>query len=100
MKNLSLLLAVAVGLASCKAPVDEEHTSPRQYFGTLEPFASEAVYFLITDRFVDGDPSNNHPDQGGADPATRTFDRPMQVPGYEPANIGWLRAGEHRLSGW
>jgi cyclomaltodextrin glucanotransferase len=90
MKNLSLLLAVAVGLASCKAPVDEEHTSPRQYFGTLEPFASEAVYFLITDRFVDGDPSNNHPDQGGADPATRTFDRPMQVPGYEPANIGYL----------
>jgi cyclomaltodextrin glucanotransferase len=90
MKNLSLLLAVAVGLASCKAPVDEEHRSARQYFGTLEPFAAEAVYFLITDRFVDGDPSNNHPDQGGADPATRTFDRPMQVPGYEPANIGYL----------
>ena len=90
MKNLFLLLAVAVGMASCKAPVDEEHAPPRQYFGTLEPFASEAVYFLITDRFVDGDPSNNHPDQGGADPATRTFDRPMQVPGYEPANIGYL----------
>lgn len=90
MKNLFLLLAVAVGMASCKAPVDEEHAPPRQYFGTLEPFASEAVYFLITDRFVDGDPSNNHPNQGGADPATRTFDRPMQVPGYEPANIGYL----------
>jgi cyclomaltodextrin glucanotransferase len=89
MKNLFLLLAVAVGMASCKAPVDEEHAPPRQYFGTLEPFASEAVYFLITDRFVDGDPSNNHPNQGGADPATRTFDRPMQV-GYEPANIGYL----------
>ena len=90
MKNLVLLLVVAVGLASCKAPVDEEHLSEREYFGTLEPFASEAVYFLLTDRFVDGDPSNNHPDQGGADPATRTFDRPMQVPGYEPANIGYL----------
>ena len=90
MKNLFLVLVVAVGLAACKAPVDEEHLSEREYFGTLEPFASEAVYFLLTDRFVDGDPSNNHPDQGGADPATRTFDRPMQVPGYEPANIGYL----------
>ena len=90
MKNLVLLLVVTAGLASCKASVDEEHVAGREYFGTLEPFASEAVYFLLTDRFVDGDPSNNHPDQGGENPETRTFDRPMQVPGYEPANIGYL----------
>ncbi len=90
MKNLVLLLVVTAGLASCNASVDEEHVPEREYFGTLEPFASEAVYFLLADRFVDGDPSNNHPDQGAADPATRTFDRPMQVPGYEPANIGYL----------
>ena len=45
---------------------------------------------VVEARFVDGDPSNNHPDQGGENPATRTFDRPMQVPGYAPANIGYL----------
>ena len=90
MKNLVLLLVIAVGLTSCESSVDQTSAPEREYFGTLEPFAAEAVYFLITDRFVDGDPSNNHPDQGSADPATRTFDRQIQVPGYEPANIGYL----------
>ena len=81
-------LACASLLAACAAaPVTPEQ--PRQYFGTLEPFASEAVYFLLTDRFVDGDASNNFPEQGGG-PDTRTFDRPLHVPGYEPANIGYL----------
>ncbi len=36
--------------------------------GTTTPFASEAVYFVVTDRFVDGDPSNNHEEQGGDHP--------------------------------
>jgi len=90
MKKLVLLIILTVTLASCESSVDQEVAPEREYFGTLEPFASEAVYFLLTDRFVDGDPSNNHPDQGATDPATRTFDRPMQVPGYEPANIGYL----------
>lgn len=58
------------------------------YYGTLEPFAAEAVYFVVTDRFVDGDPSNNFPDQGP--PGLRTFDRPIQLPGAAPANIGYL----------
>lgn len=74
------LLAVVV--ASCVAP------EPTEYYGTLEPFASEAVYFLLTDRFVDGDPTNNFPEQGGEE--RRTFDRPIQVEGYEPANIGYV----------
>jgi cyclomaltodextrin glucanotransferase len=76
-------------LAACSPPPVAE-TPARDYYGTLEPFASEAVYFLLTDRFVDGDPSNNHPEQGGADPAKRTFDRPIQVDGYAPGNIGYL----------
>ena len=67
----------------------EQQAPVREYYGTLEPFAAEAVYFLLTDRFVDGDPANNFPEQGGG-PDTRTFDRPLQVPGYEPANIGYL----------
>lgn len=76
----ALLLA---GCASVRAPV-----TTADYYGTLEPFASDAVYFVMTDRFVNGDPSNDHRDQGGAHP---TFDIP--VPGAPPGqsdNIGYL----------
>lgn len=59
-----------------------------EYFGTLEPFASEAVYFIVTDRFVDGDPDNNFPEQGGVE--LGTFDRPIRLTGSLPANIGYL----------
>lgn len=79
---------IAFLLASC-AMQPRVSPEPKEYYGTLEPFASEAVYFLLTDRFVDGDPSNNFPEQGGG-PETRTFDRPIQVPGYELANMGYL----------
>jgi cyclomaltodextrin glucanotransferase len=58
------------------------------FYGTTEPFASEAIYFVVTDRFVNGDPSNDHRDQGGKDPALRTFDRP--VPDANGDNIGYL----------
>ena len=40
----------------------------KDYFGTAEPFVSEAVYQVLTDRFVDGDPSNNNEKQGGDNP--------------------------------
>lgn len=87
MRSL-LLAAAALALAAC-APAPVANAPAQDFYGTLEPFASEAIYFLLTDRFVDGDPSNNFPEQGGG-PATRTFDRPLQVPGYPPANIGYL----------
>lgn len=56
--------------------------------GTTEPFASENVYFVLTDRFVNGDTSNDQRDQGGR---YHTFDRP--TPGAAPDktdNIGYL----------
>jgi len=84
----AIVVGASLLLASCATP-PLEGPEPREYYGTLEPFASEAVYFLLTDRFVDGDPSNNFPLQGGG-PDTRSFDRPIHVPGYEPANIGYL----------
>jgi cyclomaltodextrin glucanotransferase len=89
MKRLIFLVAAVVGVVSC-AKQPENVVAVHEYYGTLEPFAAESVYFLLTDRFVDGDSSNNYPEQGGPNPATRTFDRPIQVPGYEPANIGYL----------
>ncbi len=57
------------------------------YYGTLEPFASEAVYFLMTDRFVDGDPSNNHAEQGGPYP---TFRRPIVSKDGRKAYVGYM----------
>ncbi len=58
------------------------------YVGTDEPFAQKAVYFVVTDRFVDGDPSNNYEDQGGEYP---TFNRPVVNEfGQAVANIGYM----------
>ena len=57
------------------------------FYGTLEPFASESVYLVVTDRFVNGDPSNDYRDQGGAN---YSFDRPIQGPNGETDNIGYL----------
>jgi len=57
------------------------------FYGTTEPFASNAIYFVVTDRFVNGDPSNDQRDQGGAH---RTFDVPIPGPNGETDNVGYL----------
>jgi glycosidase len=59
----------------------------QEFYGTAQPFAKEAVYFVMTDRFVDGDPSNNQVKQGGAWP---TFDLPLVGKNGETANVGYL----------
>ena len=88
MKRLSITVAllVAAGCATVEAPPGPPPGA--DYYGTLEPFAAEAVYFVVTDRFVDGDASNNFPEQGGT--RLRTFDRPIQLADSPPANIGYL----------
>ncbi|WP_232370723.1 MULTISPECIES: alpha-amylase family glycosyl hydrolase [Alteromonas] len=55
--------------------------------GTTTPFASEAIYFVMTDRFVDGDPSNNHEEQGGEFP---TWQLPMESSDGEKAYVGYM----------
>ncbi|HEY0502485.1 MAG TPA: alpha-amylase family glycosyl hydrolase [Lysobacter sp.] len=58
------------------------------YYGTTEPLAADAVYFVLTDRFVNGDPSNDQRDQGGAH---RTFDIPVPgAPAGQSDNVGYL----------
>ena len=83
--NARLILAVVPLMQSCVVSGPEP---ANEFFGTLEPFAAENVYFLLTDRFVDGDPSNNQPEQGGD--SFYTFDRPIQSKGQPPGNIGYL----------
>ncbi|WP_245807547.1 alpha-amylase family glycosyl hydrolase [Cognaticolwellia beringensis] len=58
-----------------------------EFYGTLDPYASESVYFLLTDRFVDGDKTNNHEAQGGKYPS---FDIPLNGPDGQQANVGYL----------
>jgi cyclomaltodextrin glucanotransferase len=95
--GLAIAIAVAIATAACttntpRAPAAAATAGTADYYGTLEPFASDAVYFVLTDRFVNGDPSNDHRDQGKAKgSAFFTFDRP--VPGAPPgkhANTGYL----------
>ena len=96
LTNANTFLATCVAVLSCgctvvdPAPIERAPTeqTPADYYGTLEPFASEAVYFIVTDRFVDGDPSNNYPKQGGTE--LRTFDRPIRLADSPPGNIGYL----------
>jgi len=79
----SLSLALSFALSASPALAVERP----DYVGTREPFASQAVYFVVTDRFVNGDPSNDHRDQGGAHP---TFDIPVPCPDKVDGNIGYL----------
>jgi len=86
-----IVAASAVSLAACASAPPIDTSKPAKddvFYGTLEPFASEAIYFVVTDRFVNGDPSNDHRDQGGAH---RTFDVPTPgAPKGESDNIGYL----------
>lgn len=86
------LAALSLALAACAhGGMREAASPPREYYGTLAPMAADAVYFVVTDRFVNGDAGNDQREQGGPDPDTRSFDRP--VPGGPPGesdNIGYL----------
>ncbi|MFZ5658052.1 MAG: alpha-amylase family glycosyl hydrolase [Pseudomonadota bacterium] len=82
---LALALLAAAGAASAQG---RAQVKARDLVGTAEPFASDAVYFVLTDRFVNGDPSNDHREQGGRH---RTFDRPTPgAPKGRTDNIGYL----------
>lgn len=92
--TVTLLVMIAVVLSACATspttvpPIGSKSANvAADYYGTLEPFASEAIYFVVTDRFVNGDAGNDHRDQGGA---RRTFDIPLHCPDGVVDNIGYL----------
>nr|WP_183960708.1 alpha-amylase family glycosyl hydrolase [Chiayiivirga flava] len=82
------MLAAALALVGC-ATTHDTGTSPppADYYGTLEPFTAHPIYFVVTDRFVNGDSSNDHRDQGGAH---RSFDIPLHCPDGTVAHLGYL----------
>ena len=83
----TVLLVATAMTAGCASQATRPQVAA-EYVGTTEPFAAKAVYFVLTDRFVNGDPSNDQRDQGGAH---RTFDRPVAgAPAGRSDNIGYL----------
>lgn len=91
MNRTLLALATAALVAGCASTTPPDAASiaapAKDYYGTLEPFAANAVYFVVTDRFVNGDAGNDHRDQGGAH---RTFDIPLPACDGVAGNIGYL----------
>jgi len=88
MRNTIVTFAALVALVALVAGCAREPISRDEFYGTTEPFASEAIYFVLTDRFVNGDTSNDQREQGGSEP---TFDRPTPgAPAGESDNIGYL----------
>ena len=93
--TVTLTAVIAAALTACQpteggssdASAVAEPTTMEEYYGTLAPFASESVYFVVTDRFVNGDPSNDQREQGGAH---RTFDIPLPACDGVVGNIGYL----------
>ena len=64
LTSVSTILSLAI--FGCTTSVDQPSNSfvmsnqqSPAFYGTLNPYASESVYFLLTDRFVDGDKTNN-----------------------------------------
>ena len=87
----SLAVAIALAISGCASTKPRDATATaapaKDYYGTLEPFAANAVYFVVTDRFVNGDTGNDHRDQGGAH---KTFDIPLPACDGVVDNIGYL----------
>ncbi|HET9048188.1 MAG TPA: alpha-amylase family glycosyl hydrolase [Chiayiivirga sp.] len=80
----SIILSCALSaLLGCTQTVRPEAVPAPEYYGTLEPFAQEAVYFVLTDRFVNGDAGNDQRGQG-------TFDIPLAPCNGVAGNIGYL----------
>jgi len=89
-KSVFLLLSTALVGCIATAPSPSSSSSSNNHhtiYGTDNNYASQAIYFLLTDRFVDGDPSNNHINQGGE---FASFDRPLLGEDGQQANVGYL----------
>lgn len=95
MRNRFLGLLALVCLSGCDSEPAPPSVSANSkaaiaspIVGTQEPFASAPVYFVLTDRFVNGDIANDQREQGGDQ---HTWDRPVpNAPAGQSANVGYL----------
>lgn len=83
LKKLSLLILLSILFTL--TPV---HAKTLEVYGTDRDFAKESIYFVITDRFVDGDKHNNYKHQGGKYPTYKGELKSKD--GKHKAYIGYL----------
>ena len=89
LRPLPALLAALLAASAAAAQQPESAPPANTFVGTTEPMAAHAVYFVMTDRFVNGDPSNDHRDQGLPDHGTWGGAVPGAPPGKEDY-VGYL----------
>ncbi len=83
-------IAIALGASGAGAVADQARPPTGAELerlaqpATYSPFASQRIYFVLPDRYANGDPSN---DQGG-----KTGGR--SVTGYDPVDPGWFHGGD------
>ncbi|WP_111977298.1 alpha-amylase family glycosyl hydrolase [Algibacillus agarilyticus] len=90
--NKTNIIVVALTIGTLSSCVVTPTDAPNNIYGTLEPFAKEAVYFALTDRFVDGDKSNNYPEQGldWGNGEWGSYNRVLVGPNNQQANVGYV----------
>lgn len=85
---ISAAITMSLMVSACSSAGKQQAVDkPLTIVGTSTPFASESVYFVVTDRFVDGDPTNNYESQGGDFP---TWQLPLVGPDGEKAYAGYM----------
>jgi glycosidase len=83
----ALVLAVALagsGASSGSAPPSAAEQAALATPGAPSSLASQRIYFVMPDRYANGDPAN---DRGG-------LTGPVNVTGYDPADIGYFHGGD------
>ena len=86
------LVAVALALAAgAAAPAAPKPPSGAELAALAQPpvrtsLASQRVYFVLTDRYANGDPTN---DRGG-------LTGPRGITGYDPADTGYFHGGDFK----
>jgi cyclomaltodextrin glucanotransferase len=80
-RHLPTLLAGLLAASAAAAQQPASALPANIFVGTTEPMAAHAVYFVMTDRFVNGDASNDHREQGLPDHGTWGGPVPGAPPG-------------------
>ncbi|MCL1035680.1 cyclomaltodextrin glucanotransferase [Shewanella submarina] len=82
MAKLSFVGAAIAAALTGNAQASQPELVGSDLMGTRDPFAANAVYFVVTDRFVDGDPANNFEQDSG-------WQLPVSLEGNS-ANVGYM----------
>jgi glycosidase len=81
-----LLLGVGASAAATAGPPTGAQLAALAQPPARTAIASDRIYFLLTDRYANGDPANDRGGRSGA----------RAVTGYDPADTGWYHGGDLR----